>query len=93
MQDVRSYCSTKLHTTANSALKCISQHTYKNHVILSENLVQTNHFTPIIKHDQPIAVGVSILELSKLKMYDFWYNKLTKDTDCKFDLCMSDTGN
>ena len=24
-------------------------------------------------------------------MYDFWYNKLTKNTKCKFDLGMSDT--
>jgi hypothetical protein len=25
-------------------------------------------------------------------MFDFWYNKMTKDTPCTFDLGMSDTG-
>lgn len=26
--------------------------------------------------DKPIAVGYSVLELSKMKMYDFWYDVL-----------------
>ena len=47
----------------NKALDAIAKHTYKNHIILGENLVQTNHFTPTIVHDKPIAIGVSILEL------------------------------
>lgn len=63
MQNVRDYIVVKLHTTRESALKAIAKHTYKNHTILSENLVQTNHFSPTIVHDKPIAIGVSILEL------------------------------
>jgi hypothetical protein len=63
MQNVRDYMIVKLHTTKKSAAKAIAQPTYKNHTILSENLVQTNHFTPSIVHDKPIAIGVSILEL------------------------------
>jgi hypothetical protein len=63
MQNVRDYLSVMLHTSRESALKAIAKHTYKNHIILDENLVQTNHFTPTITHDKPIAIGVSILEL------------------------------
>ena len=63
MQNVRDYLTVKLHTTKKSALNAIAKPTYKNHTILSKNLVQTNHFTPVIKHDKPIAIGVSILEL------------------------------
>lgn len=63
MQNVRDYITVKLHTNRDSALSAIGKHTYKNHTILSENLVQTNHFTPTIVHDKPIAIGVSILEL------------------------------
>jgi hypothetical protein len=58
--------SVKLHTTRNSALKAIAKPTYKNHTILSKTLIQTNHFTPTITHDKPIAIGVSILELVRL---------------------------
>ena len=53
--------STKLSQTTKT--KAIAKPTYKNHTILSETLVQTNHFTPTITHDKPIAIGVSILEL------------------------------
>ena len=63
MQNVRDYINVKLHTTAKSALKAVSNPTYKHFVILNENLVQTNHSTPTIKHQQPQAIGVTILEL------------------------------
>ena len=66
MQNVRDYMIVKLHTTKKSVEKAVAQPTYKNHTILSETLVQTNHFTPSIVHDKPIAIGVSILELVRL---------------------------
>ena len=63
MQNVRDYMTVKLHTTKKSALNAIAKPTYKNHTILAKHLIQTNHFTPTITHDKPIAIGVSILEL------------------------------
>ena len=63
MQNVRDYISVKLHSTEESALKAVSSHTFKNQVILDENLIQTNHSIPTVLHNKPIAIGVSILEL------------------------------
>ena len=63
LQNVRDYISAKLHTTEESALKAVSSHTFKNQVILDENLIQTNHSIPEIFHNKPIAIGVTILEL------------------------------
>jgi hypothetical protein len=63
MQNVRDYLTVKLHTSEKTALKAISNPTFKNFTIIGENLVQTNHFTPTITHDKPIAIGFSILEL------------------------------
>ena len=73
MQNVRDYIIVKLHTTRESALNSIAKHTYKSHTILDENLVQTNHFTPSILHNKPIAIGVTILELvsSNVLLYLF----------------------
>jgi hypothetical protein len=66
MQNVRDYLTVKLHTSEKSALKAISKYTFKNYTIIGENLVQTNHFTPTITHDKPIAIGFTILELVNL---------------------------
>ena len=67
MQNVRDYLTVKLHTSSKSALKSISSPTFKNYIILGEDLVQTNHFTPTVVHDKPIAIGFSILELVIIK--------------------------
>ena len=69
IENVRDYSNVKLHTTKESALKAISKHTYKSHVILSKTLVQTNHFNEVILLNKPIAIGVSILELVSLKKF------------------------
>lgn len=63
MQNVRDYIAVKLHTTLESAEKAVSCHTFKNQIILDENLVQTNHSIPIVFHNKPISLGVTILEL------------------------------
>ena len=68
MQNVRDYSTVKLHTSAKSALKAISNPTFKNYTILGDDLVQTNHFTQTIVHDKPIAIGFSILELVRHKI-------------------------
>jgi hypothetical protein len=74
MQNVRDYLIVKLHTTAKSVEKAIAQPTFKGFTILSENLVQTNHYTPIIYHDKPIAIGVTILELVNFFiLYPFFF--------------------
>jgi len=91
IQNVRNYLDVKLHINDKQLLKSVSNPTFKNYVILDENLVQTNHFTPVILHDRPIFVGFTILELSKHFMYDFYYNKLLKNSPCKIELGFSDT--
>ena len=63
MQNVREYIDVKLHTNIESAMKATSNPTFKHYSIIDENLVQTNHFTPVILHNTPIAIGVTILEL------------------------------
>ena len=91
IQNVRNYLNVKLHVKKEPMLKAASNPTFKSYTILAEDLVQTNHFTPVIVHDRPIFVGFTILELSKHFMYDFYYNKLLKNAPCKIELGFSDT--
>jgi len=90
IQNVRAYSVVKLHNNKKSLLRAISHHTFKNFVIIDDNLVQTNHIKPVVCHDRPIAVGMTVLELSKYIMYDFFYNVL-KDDSFDVDLGFSDT--
>lgn len=91
LQNVREYITVKLHTKSDALLKAVSLHTFKNFSVIDEHLVQTNHFTPVIKHNTPLAIGVAILELSKAEMIDLWYNKVSNMTDCRIELGMTDT--
>lgn len=91
IQNVRNYLNVKIHTNIKSLQNAISSHTFKSFVILENNLVQTNHFLPVITHDKPLAIGFSVLDLSKHFMYDFWYNKLTNTNNFNVDLGFSDT--
>jgi len=90
IQNVRAYSVVKLHNNKKSLLRAISHHTFKNFVIIDDNLVQTNHVKPVVCHDRPLAVGMTVLELSKHIMYDFFYNVL-KDSSYEIDLGFSDT--
>ena len=48
--------------------------TYKEHRILSENVVAVYTNKAKVKLDKLYATGFSILELSKNCMYNSWYN-------------------
>jgi hypothetical protein len=54
----------------------VSKPGFKRFQIFSEELVGVEVVKPVICLDKPIFVGASILDLSKVLMYDFWYNTL-----------------
>ena len=91
IQNTRNYIEVKLHRNRENLLRYVSEFTYKSFSIISDNLVQTNHFPERIEHSRPIYVGFTILERSKHFMYDFYYNVLKKNLPCDLELGMSDT--
>jgi hypothetical protein len=91
IQNSRNYIEVRLHNRKKGLLNAVSDYTYKNFSIISNSLVQTNHFPSKIEHKRPIYVGFTILELSKHFMFDFFYNVLKKNLSCNLELGMSDT--
>lgn len=63
----------------------ISKPTFKNLVIFNEDFVAVEMNRCNIFMNRPVIVGASILEISKLKMYEFHYNfmKVKFQNNCK----------
>lgn len=49
---------------------------YKSHSIVSEKLMLVEEYKPSVTLDRPAQIGVSILELSKLTMLEFYYKDI-----------------
>ena len=56
-----------------------------------------NHFMTIemkkrrVKMNKPLYLGMSILDISKILMYEFWYNYVIPKHGDKVKLCFTDT--
>ena len=76
MESVRKYTNVKLVRSESTASFQTSKPNYIRFKIFGPDLVGVQLRKERVKLDRPIAVGVSVLELSKLTMYQFWYNVL-----------------
>jgi hypothetical protein len=72
-------------------IKYISKPTFKNGLIFNENLAAVEYIKEKLQLDKPIYVGFSILDLSKLLMYDFHYSFIKKKYGDKVKLLFTDT--
>lgn len=69
----------------------IARANFKKCVILSKDLVAIELFRTNVVMNKPIAIGVSVLELSKLCMYDFHYGFMRPKFDTNAELLYTDT--
>ena len=59
--------------------------------LISENLSITEMKKVKVKMKKPIYLGLSILEISKIIMYEFWYDYVKKKYGDMVKLCYMDT--
>ena len=59
--------------------------------IFSRNFVAIHEIKPVLTLDKPIYVGFSILDLSRLLMYEFHYNYIAVKYGCCAKLLFKDT--
>lgn len=64
---------------------------FKSFTIFNEDLASVELIKQKLVLNRPIYVGFSILELSKVFMYDFHYNYIKKKYGACADLCFTDT--
>lgn len=74
MENVRSKVDIRLATSEEQIEKLLKQSSYKRATIFSENLVAVHMLKTQVKLNKPVYLGMSILDLSKTFIYDFFYD-------------------
>ncbi|WAR26048.1 SUHW-like protein [Mya arenaria] len=93
MENVRLHKNIELVHTEGRLQKVTAKPAYKNTTIFNEDLVAVELYRTKVSLCKPIFCGMSVLDLSKCLMYDFWYNYIkTKYNNASTQLQMTDTG-
>ena len=74
MENIRKRSNIYLETDPDHLLRQTAKPTFVSCKIFHENLVAVHMKKKILKLDKPSYVGMCILDLSKVLMYDFHYN-------------------
>ena len=80
MENLRKIISVKLINNAED-VKCISKLSFVSQKIFSKNFVANHKIKPVLKLNKPMYVGFSILDLSKLFMYEYHYKYIKNKCD------------
>ena len=91
MENVRKHRDIKLVTTDEKRNKLVSEPNYQTIKQFSENLLAIEMKKTKVKMNKPVYLGMSILDISKILMYDFWYDYLKPKYNDKAKLCYMDT--
>ena len=72
MENVRKYRDIKLVTTERRRKYLVSEPNYHTTKFFTENLLATEMKKTQILMNKPVYLGLSILDISKTVMYEFW---------------------
>ena len=91
MENVRKHRDIKLVTTDEKRNKLVSEPNYHKTKRFSENLLAIEMKKTKVKMNKPVYLGMSILDISKTLMYEFWYDYVKPKYKDKAKLCYMDT--
>ena len=91
IETVRKHRDIKLVKTDHKRNKLVSEPNYHTMNLVSENLSITEMKKVKVKMNKPIYLGLSMLEISKIIMYEFWYDYVIKKYGDMVKLCYMDT--
>ena len=74
MENIRKHRDIKLVTTDKKRSKLVSVPNYHTINLISEDLSIIEMKKTKVKMNKPIYLGLSILEISRILMYEFWYD-------------------
>ena len=74
MENVRKHRDIKLVTTEEQRSKLVSEPNYHTEKHFTENLLGIEMKKTKVKMNKPLYLGITILDISKIFMYKFWYD-------------------
>ena len=91
MEYIRKRRDIKLVTTDKKRSKLVSEPNYQTINLILEDLSIIEMKKTKVKMNKPIYLGLSILEISKILMYEFWYVFMKSKYNNNVKLCYMDT--
>ena len=91
MKYLRNRIDVKLVNNDKDYLKCTSKPSYMSQKIFDNNLVAKCKSKLALKLSKPAYIGMFLLELSKVLIYEFHYDYIKKKYDNKSKLLFTDT--
>ena len=91
MENVRKHRDIKLVTTDEKRNKLVSEPNYHTTKQFSENLLAIEMKKTKVKMNKPVYLGMSILDISKALMYEFWYDYIKSKHGGKAKICYMNT--
>ena len=90
MENVRKHRNIKLVRNDNKRNKLVSEPNYHTMKLIDEDLAIIEMRKTRVKMNKPIYLGLSILEISKIIMYEFWYDFVKRKYMDNVRLCYMD---
>ena len=87
MENIRKHRDIKLVTTDKKRSKLVSEPNYHAINLISEDLSIIEMKKTKVKINKPIYLGLSILEICKILMYEFWYDYMKPKYNDNVRLC------
>ena len=91
MENIRKHRDIKLVTTDKRRNQLVSEPNYHTTKYFSENLLAIEMKKTKVKMNKPVYLGMSILDISKTLMYEFWYDYIKPKYQDRAKLCYMDT--
>ena len=91
MENIRNRVNVKLVNTGEKFKKLVAKPNYESRKIFNENLVSVHMKKTSLTMNKPVYLGMCILDLSKIIMYDFHYNYIKPKYGDKTKLLFTDT--
>jgi len=91
MEQVRHRVNVRLICDPNKLAKAVSRPTFRRAEIINDDLTLVRGARQRVTLNKPISVGFSILNISKLKMYEFYYDYLKPKYMDRCKLFFTDT--